>query len=171
MKLLLLPNQTRNETAVFARANIVELGKPANQRIAVSTDEFSLFEKNGFGRTWVSFAGKPSVLRTRDRIELAQRLQAVRALVVLDALENGALPESTAATGVLDPYTGKPFRIDPQSGRIWSIGEDGLDRGGQKRNIDRTSLHNMRDPTIRIFPPQNPPRSRRGSWRGHRGQP
>lgn len=72
--------------------------------------------------------------RRTARLKLARVLVAVQKLSVLEGVEVDVLDaEQLGLTeeDLLDPFSGQTLLYDAERGKIWSVGEDGVDDGGE----------------------------------------
>lgn len=116
------------------------LGHPAVRRAIDRNRSYIMKSKNPYGRlaVWfflpVSDQSRAASFRCRAGIE-GTRLSLAMSLY---AKRNGALPgslEKLREAKILvavpsDPFSDGPFRYDPKAKRIWSVGIDGTDDGG-----------------------------------------
>jgi hypothetical protein len=94
------------------------------------------------------FSGKEPARQVFDewgRLNVRLRVTQIRAGIVLYQKANGRLPDNldTLCPDLLpsvpiDPFSGKPMRYakTPDGWKLWSVGEDNLDHGGEASIVD-----------------------------------
>lgn len=102
--------------------------------------------ERGDGLTWVARVAIPNTVRAREALErrtaLRERLRARLALRLWRERHGAAAPadlnalvrDGLLATAPRDPFStdgAAPLRHDPATGRVWSVGSDGIDEGGR----------------------------------------
>jgi len=103
------------------------------------------FSQNGVGKIFTQMILPASQgFITSHRNQQAQ-LHALRIICALRLYhhQTGALPDTLEQlvpdffdSVPLDPFDGQPFRYLPESARIYSVGQDGIDQGGSTRFRD-----------------------------------
>jgi hypothetical protein len=70
----------------------------------------------------------------KARYDLTRLLAQARLQAGPDmSLSQASLLDLLAAATERDPFSGGPYRFSPESGTLYSIGQDGLDNGGREQ--------------------------------------
>ena len=157
--LLLLRNQTVRWLAEEARISIANAALPPGERKVSDIEtkyglrSWGSMVKNYPGRVIMGLLLTMQMSTKKD--EILSKRRGTRLLIAMRSYfdATGKLPESLQElTGEyieqqpLDPWTGEPFLYDRNTRRIYCVGPDGVDDGGQDADA-----YDNDDPTIEIL--------------------